>query len=182
MLTALATRLPVERGRYLLGDYQSGPVLRLLGGSREMRGDDDVVELEQRSRVRLAREHVERRGGHAAGPQRLEQRVFVDELAARGVDDADSLFRTGQCGVVHDGSRLVRERQMKRDDVRRREHVLLRLGPLHAELPKALAGDEGVEREHVHAERECPARHLLADAAEAEQAEGLPRELVAGVP
>src|SRR5207237_7916640 len=43
----------LEGGGYLLGDDHACPVLRLRGGSRQMRRYDDVVELEQRARVRL---------------------------------------------------------------------------------------------------------------------------------
>ena len=52
---------PLERRHHLLGDDQAGPILCLLGRGREMRRDDDVLELEQLARVRLGREDVERR-------------------------------------------------------------------------------------------------------------------------
>ena len=50
----------LERGGDLLGDDHASPVLRLLGRGGEVRGHDDVVELEQRPRVRLLRVDVER--------------------------------------------------------------------------------------------------------------------------
>ena len=51
-----------------------------------MRRDHDLVELEQRARVRLGGEDVERGAGELARADRLDQRVLVDERAARGVD------------------------------------------------------------------------------------------------
>ena len=39
---------PFERGDYLLGDDQTGAVLRLVRRSREVRRHDHLVELEQR--------------------------------------------------------------------------------------------------------------------------------------
>ena len=50
--------------------------------------------------------------------KRVEQRLLVDELAARGVDDADALLRVRQRLRVHHGARLVGEGQVERDDVR----------------------------------------------------------------
>ena len=82
--------IALERGRDLLGDDHARPVLGLLGRRGEVRRDDDVVQLEQRSRVRLAGEDVERGAGDLPGLERVEQRILVDELAARGVDDADA--------------------------------------------------------------------------------------------
>ena len=142
---------------------------------------DDVVQLEQRSRVRLAGEDVERGTGDLPGLERLEQRILVDELAARGVDDADAVPGSLERAPVDGRARLVGQRQMQRDDVRRREDGLLRRCSLHAQLPKALSGDERVERDDAHAERQRAARDLLSDPAEAEQPEGLARKLLPGV-
>ena len=60
----------VERRGDLLGDDHAGAVLRLVGRGREVRRDDDVVELEQRARVGLRREDVERCARDLAGLER----------------------------------------------------------------------------------------------------------------
>ena len=71
-----------ERRRDLLGDDHAGPVLCLLGRGRQMRRDDDVVYLEQRARVRLGVEDIERGGGHLARPERHHESRFVEQFAA----------------------------------------------------------------------------------------------------
>ena len=69
------------------------------------------------------------------------------------------------------------QRQVQGEEVGRREHLVLRLEPLHAELAKALPGDERVVGDDAHLEPERPSRDLLADPTEAEHAERLAREL-----
>ena len=91
MLTRVRDHAALERGDDLLGDDHACPVLRLLGRGGEVRGHDDVVELEQRTRVRLLREDVDRGGGELAGAERLDQRLLVHELAAGGVDHAGAV-------------------------------------------------------------------------------------------
>ena len=86
----VAHEAAVQRRGDLLGDDHSRAVLRLLGGRRQMGRRDDIVELEQRARVRLRRERVERGSADRARLQRLEQVVLVDQRAARSVDDPDT--------------------------------------------------------------------------------------------
>src|SRR5262249_61797850 len=78
-------------------------------------------------------------------------------------------------------SGLVRERQVQRQELRRRVHVLHVLDLLDAELAEALWRDERVVCNDAHAQPGGAARDLLADPAEAEHAEGLVRELDAAV-
>ena len=70
---------------------------------------------------------------------------------------------------------------MEGHELGRAEQLLQRLGALDAELAEAVAGEERVVRDDPHAERERAARDLLADAAEAEDAERLVGELDAAV-
>ena len=62
-----------------------------------------------------------------------------------------------------------------------RETLRRRLGALDAELAEALGRDERVVGDDAHAQPARAARDLLADAAEAEDAERLARELDAAV-
>ena len=79
-----------ERGADLLGGDDPGAVLGLGGRGAEVRGDDDVVALEQRMiGERLLGEDVERRAGDLAGLEPGRKRIEVDELAAGAVDDPD---------------------------------------------------------------------------------------------
>ena len=142
-----------------------------------MRGDDDLVELEQRSRIGLGGEDIERRTADLARAQRLEQRVLVDELAARGVHEPDPSFMRAKA-ARRGGRASRREREMERNEVGVGEHLLQGLGARDAELAEALAADVGVVHEHVHLEPDGAPRDLLADPAEAEHAQRLVRELL----
>ena len=146
-----------------------------------MRRDDDVVELEQRARVRLGREDVERRARDLAAPQRLEQRVLVDELAAGGVDEPHAVAHPCERVRVDRPARLVRQRQVEREELRGAVDLLRRLDALDPELAEPLRAHVRVVRDDAHAEAERAARDLLPDAPEAEHAERLPGELDAAV-
>ena len=71
-----------------------------------MRRDDDAVELEQRARVRLLREDIERGARDLPRRQRGDERVLVDELAASGVDQAHAVAHLRERGRVQ-ASRVV---------------------------------------------------------------------------
>ena len=141
-----------------------------------MRRDDDVLELEQRARIRLGRIDVERCRGDLAALQSDEQRVLVHELAACRVDDAHAVAHLRDRRRVDRAARLVRQRQVQREEVRTREHLVERRA-LDAELAKPFGGHERVVGEDAQLEAERAARDLLADAAEAEHAQRLAREL-----
>ena len=51
------------------------------------------VELEQRARIRLLGEDVERCAADLPGAERLDERLLVHELATRGVHDHDPVLR-----------------------------------------------------------------------------------------
>ena len=72
---------------------------------------------------RLDGEHVEARGGQPPGAQRLDERVLVDDRAARGVDQHRVGFHPGQRGAVQHACGLVGQRQVQRDDVAGGEQV-----------------------------------------------------------
>ena len=167
----------LERGHDLLGHDHAGAVLRLVGRGGEVRRRDDVLELEQRPRVRLGGEDVERRACDLARDERVVERLLVHELAARGVDDPHAVAHLRDRGRVDAPARLVVERQVERDEVGRREHLGRGLDAVDAELAEALARDERVVGGDAHAEPERAARDLLADAAEAEHAERLVGQL-----
>ena len=67
------------------------------------------------------------------------------------------------------------------DEVRGGVHGVRAVGPLDAELAKALLGHVGVERQHAHAEAAGALGHELADAPEAQHPERLLVQLDAAV-
>ena len=121
-----------------------------------MRRDDDLREPEQRARVRLGLEDVERRACDLPRPDRLVERCLVDEPAARGVDDADAVLHLRERLGVDEAAGLVAERKVQRDDVGLRVDVRRGRGRLDAELAEAVDGDERVVGDDAHAE---PERH-----------------------
>jgi hypothetical protein len=141
-----------------------------------VRRDHDVRKLEQRAGVGLLREHVDRCACDLARSQRLDERFLVDELTACGVDDSHAVAHRRDRVSIDHTVRLRRQRQVERQEVRARERVLPR-GALDAELAEPVGRDEGVVRDHLHSEPECAPRDLLADPAEAEDADRLLREL-----
>ena len=172
----------LQRGGNLLGDDQPGSVLRLLRRGGEMRRHDHVVELEQRACVRLRVEDVERCGRDPAGAQRIEQGGLVEQLPARGIDDADAVAHRRERRRVDRATGLGGQRQMQGDEVGDGEHLFPRLCTLDPELAKPLLRDERVVCDHSHLQSARAAGHLLADPAEPEHAERLAGELQAAVP
>ncbi len=106
---------------------------------------------------------------------------LVDELAARRVDDAHAVAHLRECTRVDRAARLGSQRQVQREELGDRVDLLGRLQPLDAELAEPVGRDERVVRDDAHPEPARATRDLLADAAEAEHAERLARELDAAV-
>ena len=80
-------QLAGEREPHRPGDRDAGLLLGLVGGGAEVRGGDDVLELEERGvGARLLGEDVEAGGGDPAVLEGVVQRLLVDDAAARGVD------------------------------------------------------------------------------------------------
>src|SRR4051794_20455720 len=100
----------VERSHDLLRDDHPGPVLRLVRGGSEVRRQDDAVELEQRTVVRLLGEDVESGACQLPGGQRLRQRLFVDERAAGSVYEPRPVLHLRDRRAIDHPARLVGER------------------------------------------------------------------------
>ena len=129
---------------------------------------------------RLAREDVEPGAGDLAGGQRGVERVLVDEAAAGDVDDvARRLHLRELLRADHPGG-LGRLRHVDRDEVALLEQLVER-EQVHAELLGARARDVGVVRDDAHVEGLQTRGDERADAAEADDADGLLEQLGAGV-
>ena len=94
--------------------------------AERVRRPDDVGELEQRLALgqRLRVEDVEPRAGDASLAQRLDERVLVDDRAARNVDEEGGRLHQPQPARVEQTARLVRQRAGDDDDVGVREQRL----------------------------------------------------------
>ena len=95
-------------------------LLCFFGRRRDMRRGDDLRQLGERPIARrLVFEHVKRRAGDDAALDRSAKRRFVDEIAARRVDDADSGLAPCEALVVEQMLGFRRRRQMQRQVVGR---------------------------------------------------------------
>src|SRR5205807_10551887 len=95
---------------------------------------------------------------------------FVDQLAARGVDDPDARLAPRESRVVEQIFRFRRGRQVQRQVVRGRADLVER-HQLDAEAGGNLFGNIRVVGDDAHAEGAGALRHFLADAAQTGDAE-----------
>ncbi len=92
-LTAVGTMRPSRPRTHVLGDLLAGAVLRLSGRRAEVRGEDDVVELdERRVGARLDLEDVDAGAGDLAAADRVGERGHLVDAAAGGVDHAHAVL------------------------------------------------------------------------------------------
>ena len=90
-----------------------------------MRQEHDVLELEQAGmHDGLALVDVEPGSRDLTAPERFRQRFLIDYRAARRVDEERARFHPSQCRIVDQMVRLLGERAVQRDDVRRLEKLL----------------------------------------------------------
>ena len=140
MLTAVADDAAGERRDDLLGALVTGTIGRLGGRGAEMRGDNHLGVGEQRVLGhRLRREHVQRSAADLARVERVSQRRFVDQPAARDVEDAHAVAHLRERLGIQPVLRLRGLRQMDRDEVRLRVDLLAVLGLLDPELAIAIS-------------------------------------------
>ena len=144
----------------------------VLGDVAEMRRQHEVVELAERmvDRQRLDREHVDAGARDLLLRQRFQQRAFVDDRPARGVDEVGGRLHAREIGRADQAARALAEHHMDGDDVGGGEQFLLG-GVADADFLAFLGRQVRAPGDHVHAERLRQLRHLGAELAEAEHAE-----------
>src|SRR6202035_2083633 len=96
-------RLALEPGADALDHLAVVGAKAFLGDVAEMRRQHDVVELAERmiDRQRLDREHVDRGAGDLLLLQGFQQRGFVDDRPARGVDEVGRRLHACQILTPH---------------------------------------------------------------------------------
>ena len=125
---------------------------------------------------RLLHEHVERGAGDMAAVERVLQRRFVDQPAARAIDDAHAGLGLCQRLAAEDAARLVGQRRVERDEVGAGEQFV-QFGLLHAELDRALGRQEWIVGGDLHLEAVGAVGDDRADIAAADQAQRLAGQL-----
>ena len=142
-----------------------------------MGGDDDAVLFEKGVLAGgLRREHVEGGAGDLAGAHGLEQVVLVDDAAAGGVHDADSVLHGGELVARDHAAGGGGERGVDADEVALGVEAV-KVDGQGAEGAHAFGGHEGVMGDHVHLEGEGAAGHLRADWPEADKSKGVAAKL-----
>src|SRR5207248_7488926 len=106
------------------------------------------------------------------------ERIAIDDLAAGGIHDDGRRLQLRERRPVDESTGLLREGDVERDDVSRPQELVELDEPSSGRARRRL-GREGVVGDHGHAESDRAARHLAADPADADEAEGLAAELAA---
>ena len=140
--------------------------LRLDRACPEMRGDDDLVEGQERGFGRgLGLEDIERCTGNLAALDRIVERLLIDDAATGTVDDPDTVFHRGDALCVDDMLGLGDQRGVDGDDVGDLEEV----GHGHhldTELGSPFLGYERVVGNDLHVHGDRPLGKFPADPAE----------------
>ena len=139
-----------------------------------MRGQRHVVELGERM-IRLERlgvKDVEPGMAEMPALQRRQQRSFVDERPARGVDEDRAGLHARHALGAEKAPCLLAEREMQRDHVRS-----LQQGIDVGQCDRSVGKRRAVKRDHLHAQAFGDARHLAPDAAEPDNAQRLAPQL-----
>ena len=103
LLRHVVARRPIQEVPYILHRRIHQPLARLVARPRDVRRDNHVVQPQQRviRPNRLGGHHVRRGGVHLAGQQSIPQIRFVDEPAARGIEQNHAVFHLHQRGFVN---------------------------------------------------------------------------------
>ncbi len=155
--------------------------LRLVGRRADVVGAEDaLVESEgivDRSLPdsRLFRKDVE---SHAELllADRAPQRVRVDEVGARRVDEHSAFPHPGEEFAPEEALRFRRGREMQGDDVAPFREVENRIDSFHPELLRPFGGQRPAPRERAQAERAGAPRDFAADRAHPGDADRPPEE------
>ena len=165
----------------LVDEVSEGLGLRLDGATADVGRDGQIMVLggvlEERAigpiRIALAFDDVEPGGGESAAVKCIDERGFVDEPAARRVDQHSARFDPVELPASEHAARLVVEVHVQRDDIRLGQQVV------EGHLTDPIIADrQRVGRDHIHAEPACDAAHHGPKSAVADDADGAADQLV----
>ena len=163
--------------RHLLGDLDGDIDLGFVGRSAKVRRRDEIGGAEQRRCLGwFLDEHIERGAADMTCIKRCLQRHFVDQPAARAIDDAHALFRLGEVFRRQDVAGAVGQRRVQRDKIGlRQQFVECDLGDAH--VFGAFGGEERVIGDDLHLEAQGAVGDDAADVAGTDEAERLGGQL-----
>ena len=140
-----------------------------------MRRGDEVLQGQKRvvAWSRLLVEDVERGAGNLVARQRVEERLLVDDAAARRIHQEGGFLHLREAGGVEQADRLRRLGAMDRDEIRLLDGGVEIVDRLVARTADRLGIDVGVVDQHVHFHSGKALGRARADLAEADDQHGL---------
>ena len=177
----------VDRKRQIAGnerladggaDLHRDAFLRLGGGRGEMRGQDHAVQRAQWGIgcEGLDGEHIDRRPPDPFLLDGVGECEFIDQLTARGVDQHRGRFHQLQAIGIDEMMRLVRQRDVQRDHVRRAQQLVERQ-EANVQLARPLGKQIRIVPHDLHAEGARELGDVPADPAQPDDAHRLAAEL-----
>lgn len=119
---------------------------------RQGAGADEVGRSEQRIFLRrFDREHIQRRARDLAAFKAIFQSRFVNQPAARAVDDADTLLCPFEPFAAEDVAGFISQRGVQRDEIGARQQRV-EIDLLHAHFHRAILRQEGIIGDYLHLE------------------------------
>ena len=142
-----------------------------------MRRRDEIIQFQQRRfRIGFSLEDIERGAGNLAAFQALVQIVFVDDAAARAIQNAHAVSHPGNGVLVDQVASVFGKRHVNGDEVGLPED-LLKIDQFETAREMRIRIDVRIVSNDVHAHGLALARDFTADAAEANDAQGLSCQL-----
>jgi len=164
---------PLQKGDTLLCDRDCNVFLGLDGTCTEVRGRDDLVELEEwRVQGGFLLEDVEGCTSYLPGFQSLVKSFLIDYAPACAIDDPDSILHHGDRLFVHHVASFLDEGGMHRDDIGNSKEFL-EGGRIDTHLGSPLPRDERVIPDDVHAHGLRPLGDFPPDPAKSHDAKCL---------
>jgi len=99
---------------------------------------------------RLNFENIQRGARHISSLQRLSQRGFINQTAARAVDDAHAAFCFWQTRRIKNVARLSGERRMQRYEIGGRKQFIQLIHQLDLQTASARHGKVRIVRDDPH--------------------------------
>ena len=159
----------------LISHFRADTSLRFLGGCADVRGADDVIQLEQFPICgRFFGEDIQCRACDCAVGQGFIQSILINDTAARAVDDPHAFLHLGKLLRADHIRGLFGLRQMQADVVGLCQQFI--------ECDQLDASNflhVGIIRNNGHAHHGGAFGNFLADVAHADQTEGFAADLVA---
>src|SRR2546430_14972491 len=103
--------------------------------------------------------------------QCADECYFIDQTAARAIDDANTSFRFCESFRVEKMPRLVGERRVKRDEIGVGEQIVNFFDQLDLQAAGPRGGEIGIVSDYAHAERDRAPAKLTSNSAHADHAE-----------